>query len=493
MKGKKLLTLGLAAVMLTGVFGCGSRQTASESTASTEAAANEAASIEESRETEATTTSEADAEPVTISVGNWPDETRPDVLADYNRVRDGFMEKYPYITVEGDTYAYDPQTFTMKAAAKQLPTMFTTYFTEVSSIINSGYAADLTDALKANGWYDSMNPELRDLITGADGELYGVPTDAYAQGLYINKKLFEEAGLVNEDGSVMVPQTFEELGEFAQTIKEKTGKAGFVMPTTNNQGGWHFLNIAWAFGVEFMTQDENGKWQAAFDTQEARDALQFVKDLRWKYDALLDDTVIDLDKMNQYFGTYQAAMMFNNPPGKLTQNYGTEIGDIYVTRMPAGPAGRFSQMGGNLYMFTADATPEQIDAGLKFLEYWGRGPELTDEQAESLSLTYKSDHDSGAIVMDRDAFNVWVNEDTINKKIELRSEYTNVDPADYADYYAFEDVTIKPEPSVCAQELYAVLDGCIQEVITNENADVDQLITDAAHDFQVNHLDKLEY
>lgn len=41
-------------------------------------------------------------------------------------------------------------------------------------------------------------------------------------GLYINKPLFTKAGLVNEDGSVKVPQTYEELAEFAGIIKEKT-------------------------------------------------------------------------------------------------------------------------------------------------------------------------------------------------------------------------------------------------------------------------------
>lgn len=457
MKARRLLAIGLCAVLTLGAAGCGK-----------------------------------DDGRVKLKVGNWPDETKAEQLADKNRVKDEFMEKYPDIEIIGDTYGFDTKSFVMKAAAHQLPTMFTTYFTEISTIIKNGYAADLTDALKENGWYDSMNPELRELVTGQDGRVYGIPTEAYAQGLYINKKLFKEAGLVNEDGSIKVPQTYEELGEFAQTIKEKTGKAGFLFPTTNNCGGWHFLNIAWAFGVEFEEQAEDGSWKATFDTQEARDALQFVKDLQWKYKALPDDTVIDLDKLNQYFGTYQGAMMFMNPPGKFPEKYGTDIADIYACAMPAGPKGRFSQMGGNLYMFVSDATKEQIDAGLKWLQYTGYSPELTDDQMESLSLTYADNRNNGAVVLDKDAFNVWTNPETIEKKNNLRKEYTNVDPDDYANYYAFEGVTIKPEPAACAQELYAVLDACVQEVITNENADVDKLITDAAHDFQVNHLDKMD-
>ncbi len=466
MKKRKIMALGLAAAMVLGAAGCGTNSAV-------------------------TNGRNADGQ-VVVSVGNWPDETKADELKNKNRIKDEFEEQNPDIKINGDTFAFDTKTFTMKAAANQLPTMFTTYFTEIANIIKNGYAADITENLKANDLYDSMNPDLLELVTGEDGKVYGIPTDAYAQGLYINKKLFKEAGLVNADGSIMVPQTYEELAGFAQTIKEKTGKAGFVLPTTNNCGGWHFLNIAWAFGVEFEEQDENGKWIAAFDTQEARDALQYVKDLKWKYNALPDDLMIDLDKTNQYFGTYQAAMMFNNPPGKFPEKFGTAIEDVYVASMPEGPKGRFSQMGGNLYMFAKSSTSEQIDAGIKWLEYTGYTSKLTDEQAESLKLTYEDNLRNGAIVLDKDAFNIWTNVDTIQKRQELRSKYTNVDPEDYAEYYAFEDVTIKPEPVACAQELYAVLDACVQEVITNENADVDQLIKEAVNNFQVNHLDKMD-
>lgn len=429
---------------------------------------------------------------VTISVGNWPDETKPEALKDKNRIKDEFEAKNPDIKIVSDTYGFDTKTFTMKAAADQLPTMFTTYFTEISTIIKNGYAADITEELKSSGFYDSMNPELLELVTGPDGKVYGVPTDAYAQGLYVNKKMFRDAGLVNEDGSIKVPKTYQELAEYAQIIKQKTGKAGFILPTTNNCGGWNFLNIAWAYGVEFETQDENGKWHAAFDTPEAVEALQYIKDLKWKYNAFPDDTVIDLEKMSQYFATYQGAMMFNSPPGKFAEKYGTSIDDVYVGRLPEGPHGRYSQMGGNLYMFKKNATKEQINAGLKWLEYTGISPKLTDEQMESARISYKESLNNGAIVLDRDAFNVWTNEETIQKRRELRKEYTNVNPADYAEYYAFEDVTIKPEPAACAQELYAVLDACIQEVVTNKDADVEKLIRDAARDFQVNHLDKMD-
>jgi ABC-type glycerol-3-phosphate transport system substrate-binding protein len=56
-----------------------------------------------------------------------------------------------------------------------------------------------------------------------DGKLYTAPYEGPAPWLqfYINTKLFEEAGLVDENGDVKVPKTWEEVREYARIITEK--------------------------------------------------------------------------------------------------------------------------------------------------------------------------------------------------------------------------------------------------------------------------------
>ena len=139
---------------------------------------------------------------INLKVGLWPDETTPESLATQNKTKDEFMEANPDINIIGDTYKYDTKTFTMKASANQLPNMFKPWFTEIQQIIRQGYAADITDAMKAHGFDTGLNPELIKFVTGEDGKIYGIPTDAYMQSLYINKDIFKEAGLVNADGSI---------------------------------------------------------------------------------------------------------------------------------------------------------------------------------------------------------------------------------------------------------------------------------------------------
>lgn len=430
---------------------------------------------------------------INIRVGMWPTDAQTEALELYNKAKDEFMEKYPDINIIPDTLGQDPQAFKMKAAAGQLPNLFKPWLTEFNQIVSDGYAADITDIAKDYGYYEAMNPDLMDLVKGADGKLYALPTEVSVQGLYLNKKLFREAGLVNADGSMMVPDSYEEIAEFAKIIKDKTGQAGVLVATNNNVGGWLFLNIAWSYGVEFLVQNDDGTWKATFDTPEMREALQYIKDLKWKYDVLLDDTVIDQLGMYQYFGTYQGAIMIANPPcSYLTAQYEMNIDDIFVTKMPEGPKGRYSQIGANIWMFSSESTPEQIDACMKWLEFmYAYSVNISDEQIANLEATYADLIANNGIITDQDPFDIWVKPALLEKTRAARAKYTNVKHENYEQYYGFEDVIIKPEPAVCAQEMYAIIDRCIQEVITNENADIDSLVKTACNDFQVNHLDKL--
>ena len=121
-------------------------------------------------------------------------------------------------------------------------------------------------------------------VAEKDGKVYVYdgtwPEESAVDGVKdINLNLFEQAGLI-ENGKPKVPNTWQELAETAKVIREKTGKAGYALPTINNQGGWHFINIAWSYGVEFMKQENDGSYTATFDSQEMRDVLQYMYDLK---------------------------------------------------------------------------------------------------------------------------------------------------------------------------------------------------------------------
>lgn len=62
----------------------------------------------------------------------------------------------------------------------------------------------------------AINPKLIETVTDDNGRIRAIPYNAYVQGFTYNKGLFRQAGLVNEDGSVKFPNTYEELAEAAK-------------------------------------------------------------------------------------------------------------------------------------------------------------------------------------------------------------------------------------------------------------------------------------
>ena len=430
---------------------------------------------------------------VNLTIGGWPNETNPTSVEQYNGWAKQYGEKYPNVNIIRDTASYaDAKVFQPKAAAGQLPTVYNTYFTEIQKTIKSGYAADITDILKERGYLDALNPELLDIVRGQDGKIYGIPTGAYMMGLAINRELFEEAGLVNEDGTAKIPQTYEELAITAKTIKEKTGKAGFVLCTTNNCGGWHFMNIAWSYGVDFVEQREDGTWEATFNTPEAVAALQYVKDLKWKYDALPANSVIDQNEGHKLIGIGEAAMQFEAPSDSYSRQFGMDADKLSFGVLPAGPAGRYAQTGGTITTFSHTATKEELNAAFDWLELIGTlAIEYNEQQIANQKKSFETTIAENGIVFPSRAIPLWVNPERAEADKKLYDEYTNVDVKHYKEFYAAEGVTLRPEEPVACQQLYSVLDNAIQEVITNKDADCAELIRIACEDFQKNHLDKL--
>ena len=249
-----------------------------------------------------------------------------------------FEEENKDFVIQGDPWAFDLKSFYSKAAGGQLPTIYGTHFTEVSQIIAAGYSADITDALKKQGIYDKINPQVLDLVS-KDGKVYAFPSAAYILGIAFNVDDFQKAGLMNADGTPQQPKTWDELAQFAVKLKQATGKPGFVFPTANNNGGWQFTQIAWSYGADFMKQDSNGKWKAVFNSPECAAALQWIKDLKWKYDVLPANTFIDHTELYKTFGTGGASMVIGagDTPNKLTA-YEIDPNSVGMMATPADPA-----------------------------------------------------------------------------------------------------------------------------------------------------------
>lgn len=426
-------------------------------------------------------------EEIVIEIGSWPVDAFPNEQARYEKVKEKFEKDFPNVKVVSSEWGYDVKAFLPQAASGQLPTMYETYFTEIERIGNSGYAADVTEFVEKHGFRENYSEQIDDLLTLKDGKQYMIAKSAYAMGLAINKDVFKKAGLVNEDGSLMYPETYDDVMEFSKIIKEKTGAYGFGMSTKGNGGGWHMLNLAWSYGTVFE-EKEGDEWKAQFGSQEFVDALTWLQDMK-KNGYFPDNALIDVAAMAQMFAVDKLGMMFYVPPGdELISTYGIDRNKIAYASLPGGPGGRYAQMGGTVYAFSTAATPEQIDACINWIKYLGYGPEPTEEAKEATDAEYASKASEGFIV-GLAPLSIWNDKSEAYKnRLASIEKHKNTDTSNFEDYMDFGQVTLKPEEPVNCQELYQVISACIQEALTNYKADLMKLVKEAADNFYRNSL-----
>lgn len=430
-----------------------------------------------------------------ISIGAWPTKegkNKDDMEARKAR----FEEANKDFVIQPDNWTFDRKSFYSKAAGGQLPTQYDTGFTEVPEIISAGYSADITDELKKQGIYDKINKDVLDLIS-KDGKTYAFPYAAYILGIAFNVDDFQKAGLMNADGTPQQPKTWDELAQFAVKLKQVTGKPGFVFPTANNNGGWQFTQIAWSYGANFMEKGSDGKWKAIFNSPECAEALQWVKDLKWKYDVLPANTLIDHTELYKTFGTGGASMVIGagDTPGKLT-SYEMNPESIGMMATPAGPKKWVTLMGGSVYLVNNKATEKQIEGALKWISM-SNTPDATDEYKKNSETSIQRRVENGELVTVK-SMSPWnVDSDAVKYRDELIDKYANGNPAHVKLYNDFVvdlgGCELRAEEPVCAQELYGILDNCIQEVLTNKDADPVALLEKANSDFQNNYLNNLDY
>lgn len=428
-----------------------------------------------------------------VSIGDWPekDGTGKD---NAEKQKAEYEEANPQFTIVPDNWKFDLKSFYAKAAGGQLPTLYSANFTEASQLISAGYAADLTDTLKKHNIYDSFNKDIIKLVSKED-KVYAFPVSAYALNISGNVDMMTAAGLVEADGTPKQPKDWNELVEFAVKIKKATGKPGFAIPTSNNCGGWIFMPIAWSYGVEFMKKDGD-KWVATFNTPEAAAALQYVKDLKWKYDVFPRNTLIDQTEYHKLFGTGNVGMIIEGDVSKRVMTYGMTKDQIAMMVMPSGPKKHVTLLGGSLFAVSNNSTEDQIDGALRWLEM-SYTPFISDEFKTSLEKSIKLSAENDQLIGIK-AISTW--NDTA-ETTKYRNEYiaskANINTNHiklYNDFLAnMGDCELRAEEPVCAQELYSVLDNCIQEVLTNKDADCSVLLEKANSDFQKNYLDNTDY
>ncbi|MCF6472739.1 extracellular solute-binding protein [Nonomuraea sp. MG754425] len=413
---------------------------------------------------------------VVIRVQGMPPATDKPGLDQFKKMVADFEKQHPGIEVQGSTTTFDPLTFSAKLAGGRVEDVIKVPLTEPQGLIARKQVRPLTEELSAWAHYKEFNPQVLRPLSDTAGQVYGVPQSPFAQGLVYNRALFAEAGLDPDQP----PKTWDEVRAAAKAISGKTGKAGFVHESKSNQGGWQLTMLTYTHGGEIERQ-EGGKHVAAFNADPMKKALGLLKEMRWSDDSMGDAQLNDQNDVIKRFAAGEIGMFMGTPGtyrlAKMT--YGMQDTDAFGVGPLPQAGGNATMTGGDVYLVPRSVSEERAAAAVKWLLFAYAQPQYDPAAAASRAKDLAADPKSAVGVPTLPMFDA-----AQQAKIDAAIEpHVNVKLEHFRPWLeGTQALTLRPEPSVQAQQVYAVLDTVVQAVLTDKGAAIDELLAEAESD-----------
>ena len=232
----------------------------------------------------------------------------------------------------------------------------------VPQLIEAGVFKDITDKvmgdLGKDFWLDFF--EGHRLVTSKGGRIYALQLHTNNLALFYRKSLLEKAGVEK------VPETWDELLEACEKIKEKLGIYGFaVCATASEEGTWQFEPFLWSNGGSLLE----------LDRPEAVKALEFLTTLVKK--GYMPRDVMNIQgqgDMTIWFINGEIAMMINGNwefGWHLTPDVLKKLGDVGVAPIPVPKKGMKAivPFGGECYGIASTIDSKKFDIAWEFLKF----------------------------------------------------------------------------------------------------------------------------
>ncbi|MFF4600625.1 ABC transporter substrate-binding protein [Amycolatopsis sp. NPDC001319] len=405
---------------------------------------------------------------VQITVTGQPPTTQPFERKVFDADVAEFEASHPDIDIVPHEGFMDPKTFSAKLAGGQLEDVYYVYFTDPAQIITRHQAADITEAAKSVPHVNDIQPQLLDNFRDASGKLYGLPTANYTMGLVYNRKLFQQAGLDPDKP----PATWDEVRADAKKISALgNGIVGYADYSKNNQGGWHMTGWLYSMGGDIARKDGD-KWVADFDNDKGRAALDYLHAMRWDDKSMGSKQLLQDVDVQRMMGAGQLGMYMAAPDNVpvLVKQFNGKYEDYGIAGMPGAQG---TLLGGEGYMINPKASAAKIKAGLEWIQWKYLNPDRFDKHVKQYA-----DGKQPVGLPTEPTPDIWQGA-VRDQQLAVKKKYANV-PAE--NYQSYVDTADKIKGSIeppNAQQIYAALDSVMQAVLTDRNANIDQLLSSA--------------
>ncbi|MDZ7799319.1 MAG: extracellular solute-binding protein [Trueperaceae bacterium] len=231
-----------------------------------------------------------------------------------------------------------------------------------------------------------------------DGDIYGMPMDLHANLWHVNMQLMEQAGLVNDDGTPILPSSPEEMLEHAAMVEEATGVDYLAADFAQFPIGVRLvLALMWQQGAELIAGDT-----AHVDSPEAVAAVESIVAL---FDAGYADPELNYADSQQAFLDGEAAVLVNGTwvvdfYDAQAADADVPLNDYYVASFPAIFEEAATWADSHMWVVPSNLearSQERYDAALELLAWindasihWARTGHLSVRESVLESEAYRS-------------------------------------------------------------------------------------------------------
>jgi ABC-type glycerol-3-phosphate transport system substrate-binding protein len=417
--------------------------------------------------------SAATAKTTTISVASLIPGSTPEAIQQFNNQVKAFEKANPSIKVKPVEYQWTGPTFAAKLAAGTLPTVFEVPFTDARTLGDNGQLADITAEVKTLPYFSKYNPAVLAEGTTAKGKIVALPKGAYAMALHYNRKLFSAAGLDPDKP----PTTWAGIAVAAKLIAQKTGKTGYAEMAKDNTGGWILTTFTYSLGGRMET-GRGTSAKATLTNAKTVTALTTLKKMRWTDNSMGSTFDYGWSEINQAFAAGNIGMYMSGSDIYTNLVSASNIDpSIYgIATIPLAKNKTAGVLGGGTEVAVRpDANAAARKAAVKWIDFFYERPLVDKGQAiRNAQTLVASKQPVGVPALplfnkkQYDLANSWI------------KPYINVPTSQLKPFTTgIFSQTLIPEPAASTQSVYHSLDSVVSAVLTDKNANIQQLLEQA--------------
>lgn len=373
MKAKKIISLGLASVMVFGLVGCGTSSTDDSTGQSTDGRTIKVMTI-------------------------WNEDVQGGTKT-LKALSDEYCAEHPEVNVEIEVVAQTdmPSKLSVLAASGDLPDLFiATDAAQSGTFYEQGLLKSVDEFMEENGIQDIISDTTREglinIQVAESDELYTLPTEQNIEGFWYNKKIFEE-------NNWKVPTTVDEFMEICEDAKSK----GIQALSVDGVDKFYFSRLWGGYvtaklGTDALIQANAGEMSWSDDA--FLEAYQWVQDLNTNGYMGEGVTTIDSAAMNAVFLTGNAAMEYNGSwfTSNLNNSEENQLGeDVGFFGFPTVEGGvgkqtNFCQNYGTSWVIGAKNYDEILNDFLVYV-FTGYGDKSMETQGMLSGFEMKEEHE----------------------------------------------------------------------------------------------------